>query len=189
MTKKSVFIRLKNLLINTNKEWKNIADEDREGKEVISKFALPLIGFLTLASFVGSLFNNQIFDFEVSIKVALTDFLSAYGSVYLSMLLINLAKPLFHLQTNTSRTLSFVGYTYGLIFGIEILTNLFPEFYLLRILVVYTLFIIWEGVAPMFKVREEQRTGFALVCSLIILVLPFLLDYLLKLIIPGNSVL
>lgn len=189
MTRKTLFIRLKNLVLFTNKEWKNIAEEEREGKDVINQFSLPLIGFLTLASFIGSLFNNQGFDFQTALKLSLTNFLSAYGSIYLAMLLINLAKPMFHLQTVSSKTLAFVGYAYALYFAIEILTNLFPEFYLLRILIIYTVFIIWEGVIPMFKVKEEQRTGFTLLSSLIILLIPFLLDYILKLIIPGNSVL
>lgn len=188
MTKTKLFIRLKNLVIRTNNEWKNIAEEERKGKEVISQFSLPLIGFLTLATFVGSLFNNHGLDFETALKVSLSNFLSTYGSIYVAMLLINVAKPIFHLQTNNSKTLSFIGYAYGLYFAIEILTNLIPEFYLLRVLMLYTIFIIWEGVMPMFKVREEQRTGFALVCSIIILFTPWVIDYILKLIIPGNSV-
>lgn len=188
MTNKTLIIRLKNLVLSTSNEWKDIAEEEREGKEVISQFSLPLIGFLTLATFIGSIFNNHGFDFETALKVSLSNFLSAYGSIYVTMLLINVAKPIFHLQTISSKTLSFVGYAYGLYFAIEILTSLIPEFYLLRILILYTIFIIWEGVMPIFKVREEQRTGFALVCSIIILLTPWVLDYILKLIIPGNSV-
>lgn len=188
MTRKALFIRLKNLVLSTSNEWKNIADDKREGKDVIGQFSLPLLGFITIATFIGYSFNNQGFEFETAFKLSLSNFASAYGSIYVAMLLINLTKPIFHLQTNSSKALSFVGYAYGLYFAIEIITNLFPEFYLLRILILYTVFIVWEGVIPMFKVREEQRTGFALVCSIIILLTPWVLNYILKLIIPGNSI-
>ncbi len=189
MTKKQLILRLKNLVLAPKKEWEVIAREERDGKEAIHQFSLPLIGFLTGASLLGILVNNQGFAVEFALKMALTDFLSAYGSVYLSAVLIHLVRHFFKWDSSYSQTFLFVGFAFGLTFAIKTITNLFPEFYMLRLLVLYTIYIVWEGVVPVFKIKDQQRHAFAMVCSVIILGIPFLLDYVLKLVIPGNSVL
>ncbi len=188
MTRQRLLLRFKNLLIKTGNEWKDIAEDKLEGKEVINRFTLPLIALSTLATFIGNLINNEGLDFESALKVGLANFLSAFIAVHLSILIINLLKPTFHLTPDKNKTSTFVGYTYGLYLVIEIATGLIPEFYLLRILILYTVYIIWEGVVPVFKVREEQRTGFAFICALVILLIPYLLDKLLFMLIPGNSI-
>lgn len=188
LTKKKLMARLVNLFVKTGTEWKNIAEEDREGKDVINNFTLPLMGFSTIAIFLGSLINNEGFDFETAIKISFTSFLSIYLSVYVSMFLINAIKSFFQLPSDNSKTLIFIGYAYALYIVIELITGLIPEFFMLKILILYTIYIVWEGVVPIFNIKEEQRTGFSLICVAILLVIPFIIDKILFYLIPGNAV-
>ncbi len=188
LTRKNIVLRFRNLLVKTGNEWKDIADENKDGQEIINRFSLPLLALCTLATFLGSIFNNEGADFETALKVSLTTFLSYYGSFYLATLLINLTKPVFQFKPNRSKTLTLVAYSYGLFLALDTIVGLFPEFYPIKILVLYAAFLVWEGVVPMLEVSEEHRMGLSLISAIAIIILPFILDKVLLLIIPGNAV-
>lgn len=59
----------------------------------------------------------------------------------------------------------FVGYSSSLMFALNIVLMLLPEFFFLRIFVLYTFYIVWEGAGPYMQVEEKIRLKFVGICD------------------------
>lgn len=188
-TKHSPFFkRLLNLFIKTGSEWKNIVQEDSTGIKAVNQYATPLISICTIAAFIGSLLNRQGADFEIALKISIITFLSIYGGMFLSVLLINKTLRFFNLAENKESSYTLVAYGISVYAAISAVTQLIPEFQLLWVCVIYTGYLVSEGVSPLFKVRDEHKSGFVLLSSAILLASPFIINFVLKKIMPGFQV-
>lgn len=184
----SFFKRLLNLLIKTGSEWKIILQDGATGMKAMNQYATPLIAICTAAAFFGSIINRQGADFEVALKISIITFLSIYGGVFLSVLLINKSLRFFNLPDNKDSSYTLVAYGITVYTAISAIIHLIPEFVLLWVCILYTGYLVSEGVKPLFKVRDEHKSGFVLLSSFIILASPFIIHYILKLIMPGFQV-
>ena len=55
----------------------------------------------------------------------------------------------------------FAGYAMGVVFLADILTVIFPQFFIFRwILQFYVLYVVWEGSEVIFNVAEDKRLTF-----------------------------
>ncbi len=73
-------------------------------------------------------------------------------------------------------------------FALSIILALLPEFFFLRIFVLYTFYIVWEGAEPYMKVEEPVRMKFTCVATGIILLTPTIIGFLLFMLMPGLRV-
>ena len=79
----------------------------------------------------------------------------------------------------------FVGYSSSLMFALNIVLMLLPEFFFLRIFILYTFYIVWEGAGPYMQVEENERLKFVGIATAVILLTPALIEVLLFLLMPG----
>ena len=55
----------------------------------------------------------------------------------------------------------FAGYAMGVVFLADILTVIFPQFFIFKwILQFYVLYVVWEGSEVIFNVAEDKRLTF-----------------------------
>ena len=79
----------------------------------------------------------------------------------------------------------FVGYSSSLVYALSIILMLLPEFFFLRIFILYTVYIVWEGSGPYMEVDEPVRLKFVGVVSAVIILAPIVIDFVLSMLMPG----
>ena len=55
------------------KAWVLLAKKGEKQEEFLSRFVYPLIGFVTVAAFLGVLFTRKEFDLELALKSSIRD--------------------------------------------------------------------------------------------------------------------
>lgn len=185
MDYKFIFNRLKNLIVSPSAEWKAISKEELSGLNVVNQFALPLIAMSSLAAFIGTSIYLEGFNVEESLKKALLVFLSLLASVYVAVGVVYFLMPKFNLEQDRGRVFMFVAYASSVIFAVKFITELIPELFFLKILNLYTAYIVWEGVTPIFNVDEKDKPGFVVLAAFILIAGNYAVFRLLHLLLPG----
>ena len=71
------------------KAWALLAKKGEKQEEFLSRFVYPLIGFVTVAAFLGVLFTRKEFDLELALKSSIRTLVSSFGGFYLGAYLMN----------------------------------------------------------------------------------------------------
>ncbi len=170
------------------KAWAALKEKDNtEDHDVfLSRYLYPIIGLVTIAAFIGILFTRKEFHVELALKSAIRTLISSFGGVYLSAYFLNeLWGGWFKQKKDFKLCLRFSGYSLALMYALNIVLLLLPEFFFLNIFVLYTFYIVWEGAVPYMQVGESWRLKFVSVATVIILLTPFLIEKVLMLLMPG----
>jgi hypothetical protein len=186
------------IITQPGKAWTKLAAKVERGDEYLSKFVYPLIGLVTLAAFVGVLFTEKNFNTELALKSAIRALVSSFGGYFLASYLLNeLWKGLFKRGDNATLCRRFIGYASSLMYALDIVLCILPvsDFFFLRIFLVYTVYVVWEGAVPYMNIADGKvRLGFyevsaqlffTVAASTLIIVLPMLIRGLLFLLMPG----
>jgi hypothetical protein len=182
----NIFNRLGGLIFKPAETWYRLSDTREEKETFLSRYMYPLAGLIALAAFVGVLFSRKEFSFEIALKSAVKALISNMGGYFLAVhLMSELWRSVFHRQRNTTLWYCFVGYASALMFALNMVLALLPEFFFLRAAVLYTAYIIWEGATSYMHVPEEERLKFSAWTSAVIIATPLAIDYLLFLMMPG----
>ncbi|MDR3262591.1 MAG: YIP1 family protein [Tannerella sp.] len=183
---KNIFNRLAGLIFKPAETWEKLSREKEDQETFLSRYIYPLIGLIALAAFVGVLFSRKEFDFEIALKSAIKALVSAAGGFFLGVCLMNeILRGIFYRPKDTKLCCAFVGYASALMFVLNIVLALLPEFFFLRAVVLYTTYIIWEGAVSYMQVEEKERLKFSVFASAVIIVTPLAIDFLLFLLMPG----
>ena len=168
------------------KAWVLLAKKGEKQEEFLSRFVYPLIGFVTVAAFLGVLFTRKEFDIELALKSSIKTLVSSFGGFYLSAYLLNELWQGFFKRTKDMKLCQrFVGYSSSLMFALNIVLMLLPEFFFLRIFILYTFYIVWEGAGPYMQVEEKERLKFAGIATVVILLTPAVIEFVLFMLMPG----
>lgn len=79
----------------------------------------------------------------------------------------------------------FVGFSSALMFTLDIVWMLLPDFFFLYIFIVYTFYIVWEGATIFMQVEETNQMKFTVFASVLIIAMPHLIEKVLILLMPG----
>jgi cation transport ATPase len=184
---KDLFNTTISLIFRPSETWKAL-DEKRtdDNEKFLSGFVYPFIGLVTVAVFLGVLFTRKEFDVQIALKSAILALLSAFGGFFLASYLMNeVWHSLFKREKNMKLCQNFVGYSSALMFSLNILLSLLPEFFFLRFFVLYTIYIVWEGAIPYMGVQESEQLKFVSFATAIIIATPLVLEFILGLLMPG----
>ena len=145
---KEIFKLVIALISQPAKAWDMLTRREEKEDEFLSRFVYPLIGFVTVAAFIGVLFTRKEFDVELALKSSIRTMVASFGGFYLaSYLLSEFWQGWFKRGKDLKLCQRFVGYSSSLMFALNIVLMLLPEFFFLRIFVLYTFYIVWEGAA------------------------------------------
>lgn len=169
------------------KAWEMLAERgDKRNEEFLSRFVYPLIGLLTAAAFLGVLCTLKQFSLELALKASIKTLVSAFGGFYLSSYLLNeLWQGFFKREKDFALCQRFVGYSSVLMFTLNAVQMLLPEFFFLWFFTLYTVYIVWEGAGPYMQVEENIRLKFVGIVTTLILVTPLLIEKILVMLMPG----
>ena len=79
----------------------------------------------------------------------------------------------------------FVGFSSALMFTLDIVWMLLPDFFFLYIFIVYTFYIVWEGSTVFMQIEEAAQMKFTVFASVLIIAMPHLIEKVLILLMPG----
>lgn len=106
-----------------------VSEKGEKQEEFLSRFVYPLIGFVTVAAFLGVLFTRKEFDLELALKSSIRTLVSSFGGFYLGAYLMNeIWQGIFKREKDLKLWLRFVGYSSSLMFALNIVLMLLPEF-------------------------------------------------------------
>lgn len=177
------------IISQPGKAWDMLARKEEKGDEFLSRYIYPLIGLVTVAAFLGVLFTRKEFDVELALKSSIKTLVASFGGFYLGAYLLNeVWQGWFKRAKDMKLCQRFVGYSSSLMFALNIVLMLLPEFFFLRIFVLYTFYIVWEGAGPYMQVEEKERLKFASVASVIIMLTPIVIGLLLSMLMPGLNI-
>lgn len=168
------------------KAWGVLTKKEEKGDEFLSRFVYPLIGLVTATAFLGVLFTMKEFNLELALKSSIKTFVSSFGGFYLGAYLLNEAgSSVFKREKDMKLCQRFVAYSSSLMFALNIVLTLLPEFFFLRIFILYTFYIVWEGAGPYMLVEEKERLKYVGIATAIILLTPALIEFVLVMLMPG----
>jgi len=175
---KEIFLRLTKLIFKPSEAWASVPRGEDEHEAFLSRYIYPLFGLIALAAFLGVLCNRKEFDFAIALKATIMSFVSAAGGFLLGAYLLNeLWQGVFKRPKNMKQCMYFVGYASAVMFLRSIVLSLLPEFFFLHVIILYTVYIIWEGAMPFMEVQEDQQLKFTIIASIVIILSPIVIYY------------
>lgn len=186
---KEIFKWVIAIISQPGKAWVMLTKKEESDDEFLSRFVYPLIGLVTVAAFLGVLFTRKEFDVELALKSSIKTLVSSFGGFYLGAYFLNEVWQAFFKREKDMKLMQrFVGYSSSLMFALSVVLMLLPEFFFLRIFVLYTFYIVWEGAGPYMQIEENARLKFTGVATVIILLTPSVIGILLALLMPGLNI-
>lgn len=174
------------LISQPTKAWHLLSKREEDHEAFLARFIYPLIGLVTVAAFLGCLFSMKEFNVEHALKEAIRTLVSSFGGFYLAAYAMNeLGMAVFKVKKDLKLWMRFVGYSSSLMFALNFILKLLPEFFFLELFVLYTFYIVWEGAGLYMKVEEPIRMKFTMVSTACILAMPWVVEKLLGLFMPG----
>ena len=176
------------LIFKPSDAWEVLRKKRTDDHEsFLSGFVYPCIGLTTLAAFLGVFITQKGFDIQLALKETIVAAVSMFGGFFLASVLINeILRMAFRREPNMKLCQQFVGYSSSLLYGLNIVLSLMPgEFFFLRILLLYTIYIVWEGAIPYMEVTESEQLKFVSIATTIIILTPLAIAFFTGLLMPG----
>ena len=177
------------LISQPAKAWEALTRKEENNDAFLIRFVYPLIGLVTLAAFLGVLFTRKEFDLELALKSSIQALVCNFGGFYIAAYLLNeIRQSLFKQEKNPRLCQRFVGYASSVMYVLNIVLELLPEFFFLRIFVLYTFYVVWEGAPVYMDVPDKDRLKFVGIATALILLAPELIRIVLFMLMPGLRV-
>ena len=182
MNYKELFNRIFLLISSPAKAWEEILIEEDKQKVFVG-FVYPMIGLAALSVFLGVLFTHG-WGGPRSFQIAMTECcsvaISLFGGFYLAAYLLNkMGIKFFYLSDNLLRAQRLMGYSSVVLFILQIVTGILPNFQIVSwLLQFYVVYIVWEGAKLFVKIEESDLLKYTLLSSFLLLVCPFLIEFL-----------
>ena len=168
MNYKELFKRLFALIATPRKTWTEISTESPR-RDVMGSFVYPLIALCGLAVLLNTFIRDGLARsvYQPAIMEMCSYCVALFGGFFLAAWLLDMLrqKYLDHAADMPGSQL-FVGYTMGVVFLANLLTILFPQFFIFKwILQFYVLYVVWEGSDVIFALSEDKRLPFTVLAS------------------------
>ena len=188
---KRIFGLLIKIIFQPAKAWNILSQqkEDTNNDSFLKSYLYPLFGIIILLSFLGVFFNRKEFDVQDALKTTINLTVTVFLGFYLaSFLLTELMARMFSRPKESRLCQRFVGYSSALVYALYMVLALFPEFFLFKISVFYSVYIVWEGATSYMNINENKKLNFTILASLIILASPYLIEAIMFMLMPGLRV-
>ena len=171
---KEIFKLVVAIISQPGKAWDILTRKEEKDDEFLSRFVYPLIGFVTVAAFLGVLFTRKEFDVELALKSSIRTLVAAFGGFYLASYLLNeIWQGWFKREKDMKLCQRFVGYSSSLMFALNHRVDVASGVFSFCVyFVLYTFYIVWEGAGPYMQVEEKIRLKFVGTATGLILLTP-----------------
>jgi hypothetical protein len=178
------------LILRPKEAWGRLRTEEGDGHErFLSRFVYPFVGLVGLAGFAGVFVSRKEFDLQVALKSSILLVTSSLGGFFVASYLLCEAWERYGGRERDFRLCQrFVGYSSVVVFVVSIVLSLLPDFFFFRVCVLYSLYVVWEGMPVYMGVGERERLRWSLVTAGLVVFVPVVIEYVLKVLMPGLRV-
>jgi hypothetical protein len=173
-----VFNRAKNLIINPKAEWTIIQSELHSRNTIVNNYAVPLIALMSICSILGSLI--MVSNLWYALLQSICIFVFAYIGIHISAVIINELTTSFNSKKDIDTTYKLVIYSFTACYFMLALALLWPPLSMLAVFSLFSIYLFWEGSTILLQTPEDNKTGFVVVSSLIIIGIYTILYLILK---------
>lgn len=160
------------LVVVTPKAWTDIYKEKNTYYEFHNHFLHPIFGVIALTSFIGGMWISRDGNLQSALKQSIISIVAVYGGYLIASYTINDLAPRFNLEKNLLLFRKFVGYASTVIYLLYIVTPFFPNFIILWLCAIYTIYIVYTGAQYFIKVKDDRLVNFSLLASALIVFAP-----------------
>ena len=178
---KTFLLKVWAVTLSPTTAWEKIFSDQSKDEKLLVRYVTTLILCVVAATFLGELTGRFLRAFMRAIVTGI-----AYsGGFWCTFYLLTTGlKKYLNLVPDKIICLQLLVYSSAFILFISIITSLIPPLFFLKILNIYTIYIVWEGVGSCFKFEEKYRGNVALLFSAGLLLFPFVIEKILLFILP-----
>jgi len=168
--------RAKNIITTPKTEWEAVANEEPNIQQIMIGYVLPLALIPAIASVIGwgILGSALLRSFSWGIAMGIVQLISAFVTVYITALVVNLLAPNFGSEKNMGRAIQLVAYSYTPAWVGGIL-NIFPFLSWLGLLFgLYGLYLMYLGLPFTMKTPQDKNILY-LIVSIIALIIVYMI--------------
>ena len=105
---------------------------------------------------------------------------SLFGGYYLASYLLNeLSMRMLKREDNLLLMQQFAGYAMVVLFVLQIIIGLMPEFSIVAILLqFYIAIVVWEGSDKLLLIAENERVRFTIIATIILIACPSIIQFI-----------
>jgi hypothetical protein len=173
----SVFIRIRNLMFYSQKEWETIAAENNSRKAVYVRFVAPLLCIIAVTIVIGTWLNTsrEVYSIGyVCYKIAIVWFSMSAGLYFSSFMITEIMA----LQVNFkdhNRSFALMAYSSGTAYLVIAIVALFPYFNEMLVLAFYSCYLYWRGIPLLIQAQGQKRMIYGLLSFIIIALIHLLM--------------
>ena len=182
--------RIKGILISPKTEWDKIQNENATMMDVFLKYVLILAIIPAAAIFIGYSFigykvswgfgvSYTIKGVDVGVRYAIISYISSVAAFFISTIVIDALAAPFKSEKNINKSAQLVGYSFtaSMIAGV---LNILPILGILASIAgIYSLVILYFGLAKMKKTPDDQVVVYYIISLLTIVVTYFVISLIL----------
>jgi hypothetical protein len=162
--------RAKYLIISPQTEWVKIDSENTTRQEIMKGYVIPFVVLIAICTILGNfLFSLHSLPLNVLLVKVIISGVLLIGVIYLSVIIINELTNSFGINKNPDAISKLLIYSLNSFFITSCLIGFLPDFQVLMILGLHSVYLIWLGYAHLLKAPEANRIGFVIVSFLIII--------------------
>jgi hypothetical protein len=173
-----MMVRVCNLMLYPDREWRLIADENNSRRMVYLRFLLPLLWLIAIATVIGTWLATPRDQYSVAFvlrKIVLL-WMSISIGLYFAAFIVTEIMALQTEQRNHHRTFALMVYSSGAACLVVATVELFPFFNELLVLAFYSCYLYWRGIQYLIEIEGEKQVIYTLL-SFIIMALALLLMF------------
>lgn len=175
MNYKELFSRLLMLITSPKKAWVEISAESPR-RDVMAGFVYPLIALCGLAVLLNAFMKDGLERsvYQPALMQMCSYCIALFGGFFLAAWLLDMVRQKFMGHApDMPGSQTFVGYTMGIVFVADILSIVFPQFFIIWWgLRLYTIKVVWEGSDVLFSIPDDKRMAFLAMASAAVILSP-----------------
>lgn len=174
------------LILSPGRGWDDIALSKLTPRSVAVDGFYPLLGVASVSVFIQYFYNSEL-TLPVLVESAIITFISYFAGYFLaSFLFAVFGSKLIEGELDEKRYDLFILFNLSILVLVDIVANCLPmSLALVEIMPLFVLLVMWMGHRYL-HVKADKEARFTVFCGLSILVPPFLLEFLFKLLLPNS---
>ena len=187
---KKIYTHALSIIKEPEQFCRTLREYDKESRiGATRRYALPFIVLITITVFITYFFYSKHPQLEFAILKTLFSFLSIASGYLLAVFVCKKStQKLFLYDISQKEAETVIAYSSTVIFGIQVIMAIFPGFFFIKFLGLYTLYILWYMSSDYIHIEERFRTYFMLLNSVSIVLLPIITRMLFQLLIPNVTI-
>lgn len=180
-----IFTRAKNILLSPATEWRIIDSEMETPQSLLRKYVVPMALIPAAAWFIGyGLIGIDAYFFRLGgikwgIILAAISFITSLVTYFISTYVVDALAPSFGSAKNLGRSAQVVAYSYTAVWVTGVF-YIIPSLSRLTILGLYAIYLFYLAIPVMKKTPEDKRITYTIVCSIIIIVIAFVVGQIIS---------